>query len=164
MTFDLFCWEKAKVYEWYGEYISILVLLYFWVCKSNAKWRDNFYNYCVAILNFLVKVLDWGEDGVATAAETAALRASFKQEVAVWHKLDHPNVTKVNTRSLQSHLFYRLLFDTWKSWWKMWLLQIAFYCFIEIFIFLLSTCLVFCSSFLFRRGYELISWFCIGIL
>ncbi|CAK7346543.1 unnamed protein product [Dovyalis caffra] len=41
-----------------------------------------------------VKVLDWGEDGIATAAETAALRVSFKQEVAVWHKLDHPNVTK----------------------------------------------------------------------
>ncbi|GKV30623.1 hypothetical protein SLEP1_g39417 [Rubroshorea leprosula] len=39
-------------------------------------------------------VLDWGEDGVATAAEAAALRASFRQEVAVWHKLDHPNVTK----------------------------------------------------------------------
>ncbi|MBA0619662.1 hypothetical protein Godav_005479 [Gossypium davidsonii] len=28
------------------------------------------------------------------AAEAAALRASFRQEVAVWHKLDHPNVTK----------------------------------------------------------------------
>lgn len=41
-----------------------------------------------------MKVLDWGEDGAATAAETAALRASFRQEVAVWHKLDHPNVTK----------------------------------------------------------------------
>ncbi|XP_047179614.1 serine/threonine-protein kinase STY13-like isoform X1 [Vigna umbellata] len=41
-----------------------------------------------------VKVLDWGEDGVATPAEAAALRASFRQEVAVWHKLDHPNVTK----------------------------------------------------------------------
>ncbi|XP_047315961.1 serine/threonine-protein kinase STY13-like [Impatiens glandulifera] len=41
-----------------------------------------------------VKVLDWGEDGIATAAETVALRASFRQEVAVWHKLDHPNVTK----------------------------------------------------------------------
>lgn len=40
-----------------------------------------------------VKLLDWGEDGMATTAETAALRASFKQEVAVWHKLDHPNVT-----------------------------------------------------------------------
>ncbi|KAK7405922.1 hypothetical protein VNO78_07534 [Psophocarpus tetragonolobus] len=41
-----------------------------------------------------VKVLDWGEDGVVTVTEAAALRASFKQEVAVWHKLDHPNVTK----------------------------------------------------------------------
>lgn len=41
-----------------------------------------------------VKILDWGEDGYATEAETVALRASFKQEVAVWHKLDHPNVTK----------------------------------------------------------------------
>ncbi|KAL0287142.1 UNVERIFIED_CONTAM: Serine/threonine-protein kinase STY13 [Sesamum calycinum] len=41
-----------------------------------------------------VKLLDWGEEGTATIAETAALRASFKQEVSVWHKLDHPNVTK----------------------------------------------------------------------
>ncbi|KAH7517245.1 serine/threonine-protein kinase STY13 [Ziziphus jujuba] len=41
-----------------------------------------------------VKILDWGEDGMATVAETAALRAAFRQEVAVWHKLDHPNVTK----------------------------------------------------------------------
>ncbi|KAM0995639.1 hypothetical protein ACFX13_005796 [Malus domestica] len=41
-----------------------------------------------------VKILDWGEDGIATAAETAALRASFQQEVAVWHKLDHPNIPK----------------------------------------------------------------------
>ncbi|KAL6522666.1 hypothetical protein OROHE_016513 [Orobanche hederae] len=41
-----------------------------------------------------VKLLDWGEDGMSTAAETTALRASFKQEVAVWHKLDHPNVTR----------------------------------------------------------------------
>ncbi|CAN6556136.1 unnamed protein product [Malus baccata var. baccata] len=41
-----------------------------------------------------VKILDWGEDGIATAAETTALRASFQQEVAVWHKLDHPNIPK----------------------------------------------------------------------
>ncbi|GLT78580.1 hypothetical protein SLA2020_501100 [Shorea laevis] len=41
-----------------------------------------------------VKLLDWGEDGIATAAETAALRASFRQEVSVWYKLDHPNVSK----------------------------------------------------------------------
>ncbi|XP_072978582.1 serine/threonine-protein kinase 54-like [Typha angustifolia] len=41
-----------------------------------------------------VKLLDWGEDGVANDAETAALRTSFRQEVAVWHKLSHPNVTR----------------------------------------------------------------------
>ncbi|XP_073050208.1 serine/threonine-protein kinase 54 [Primulina eburnea] len=51
-------------------------------------YRGTYDNQDVA-----VKLLDWGEDGMATAAETAALRASFKQEVAVWHKLDHPNVT-----------------------------------------------------------------------
>ncbi|KAG6745998.1 hypothetical protein POTOM_050508 [Populus tomentosa] len=42
-----------------------------------------------------VKLLDWGEEGQRTEAEIAALRAAFTQEVAVWHKLDHPNVTKV---------------------------------------------------------------------
>ncbi|GKV19645.1 hypothetical protein SLEP1_g29874 [Rubroshorea leprosula] len=52
-------------------------------------YRGTYDNQDVA-----VKLLDWGEDGMATAAETAALRASFQKEVAVWHKLDHPNVTK----------------------------------------------------------------------
>ncbi|KAL3507863.1 hypothetical protein ACH5RR_033245 [Cinchona calisaya] len=52
-------------------------------------YRGTYNNQDVA-----VKLLDWGEDGMATVAETAALRASFQQEVAVWHKLDHPNVTK----------------------------------------------------------------------
>ncbi|MBA0705029.1 hypothetical protein Golax_017248 [Gossypium laxum] len=41
-----------------------------------------------------VKLLDWGEEGHRSAAEIASLRAAFTQEVAVWHKLDHPNVTK----------------------------------------------------------------------
>ncbi|XP_043692398.1 serine/threonine-protein kinase STY13-like [Telopea speciosissima] len=41
-----------------------------------------------------VKILDWGEDDIATTAEIASLRATFLQEVAVWHKLDHSNVTK----------------------------------------------------------------------
>jgi hypothetical protein len=50
-------------------------------------------------LDVIVKLLDWGEDGMATAAETMAVRASFQQEVAVWHKLDHPNVTKVQNYS-----------------------------------------------------------------
>ncbi|KAK3417486.1 hypothetical protein EUGRSUZ_H03426 [Eucalyptus grandis] len=52
-------------------------------------YRGTYDNQDVA-----VKLLDWGDDGVSTLAETAALRASFRQEVAVWHKLDHPNVTK----------------------------------------------------------------------
>ncbi|KAL0357570.1 UNVERIFIED_CONTAM: Serine/threonine-protein kinase STY13 [Sesamum calycinum] len=42
-----------------------------------------------------VKLLDWGEEGHRTEAEIASLRAAFTQEVVVWHKLDHPNVTKV---------------------------------------------------------------------
>ncbi|KAG5049845.1 hypothetical protein AAZX31_04G166000 [Glycine max] len=41
-----------------------------------------------------VKMLDWGEEGHRTEAEIAALRSAFTQEVAVWHKLEHPNVTK----------------------------------------------------------------------
>lgn len=43
-----------------------------------------------------VKLLDWGEEGQRTEAEVSSLRAAFIQEVAVWHKLDHPNVTKVD--------------------------------------------------------------------
>ncbi|WRX18433.1 Serine-threonine/tyrosine-protein kinase [Theobroma cacao] len=41
-----------------------------------------------------VKLLDWGEEGHRTDAEIASLRAAFSQEVSVWHKLEHPNVTK----------------------------------------------------------------------
>ncbi|CAI0559416.1 unnamed protein product [Linum tenue] len=52
-------------------------------------YRGTYDNQDVA-----VKVLDWGEDGMITVTEAASLRASFRQEVAVWHKLDHPNVTK----------------------------------------------------------------------
>lgn len=43
----------------------------------------------------LVKLLDWGEEGHRSEAEIQSLRAAFTQEVVVWHKLDHPNVTKV---------------------------------------------------------------------
>ncbi|XP_062202071.1 uncharacterized protein LOC133904613 [Phragmites australis] len=45
-----------------------------------------------------VKLLDWGEDGHRSEQEIFALRVAFAQEVAVWHKLDHPNVTKRRTR------------------------------------------------------------------
>lgn len=41
-----------------------------------------------------VKLLDWGEEGSRTEVEIASMRAAFTQEVSVWHKLDHPNVTK----------------------------------------------------------------------
>ncbi|KAJ6337069.1 hypothetical protein OIU76_006853 [Salix suchowensis] len=64
------------------------------VYRGNYDGQDVADKMNVKLLTVNVKVLDWGEDGIATAAETAALRASFKQEVAVWHKLDHPNVTK----------------------------------------------------------------------
>lgn len=58
------------------------------------------------MFDIIVKVLDWGEDGIARSAETASLRASFRQEVAVWQKLDHPNVTKVHTLILQFHFSF----------------------------------------------------------
>ncbi|KAG6497360.1 hypothetical protein ZIOFF_045259 [Zingiber officinale] len=45
-------------------------------------------------MDVAVKLLDWGEEGNKTESEVAALRAAFSQEVTVWHKLDHPNVTK----------------------------------------------------------------------
>eukprot|EP00246_Nothoceros_aenigmaticus_P001306 TRINITY_DN11814_c0_g1_i1.p1 TRINITY_DN11814_c0_g1~~TRINITY_DN11814_c0_g1_i1.p1 ORF type:complete len:224 (+),score=37.37 TRINITY_DN11814_c0_g1_i1:135-806(+) len=41
-----------------------------------------------------VKLLDWGEEDTMTRAQITALRNSFRQEVVIWHKLDHPNVTK----------------------------------------------------------------------
>lgn len=56
------------------------------------------------IFNYIVKVLEWGEDGMTTEDESDALQASFIQEVAVWHKLDHPNVTKVKIDSSVSYI------------------------------------------------------------
>ncbi|EFJ21239.1 hypothetical protein SELMODRAFT_271276 [Selaginella moellendorffii] len=41
-----------------------------------------------------VKLLDWGEEQAMSQALVNTLRSSFQQEVAVWQKLDHPNVTK----------------------------------------------------------------------
>ncbi|CAL5209653.1 unnamed protein product [Lathyrus oleraceus] len=52
-------------------------------------YKGTYDNQAVA-----VKVLDWGEDGVASVNEIAALRAAFRQEVTVWQKLNHSNVTK----------------------------------------------------------------------
>nr|XP_043636353.1 serine/threonine-protein kinase STY13-like [Erigeron canadensis]XP_043636354.1 serine/threonine-protein kinase STY13-like [Erigeron canadensis] len=47
-----------------------------------------------------VKVLDWGEDQIVTVAEALGLRASFLQEIVIWHKLNHPNVSKFIGASL----------------------------------------------------------------
>lgn len=54
-------------------------------------------------------MLDWGEEGHRTDAEIAALRSAFTQEVAVWHKLQHPNVTKVNFLSSASIILLLLV-------------------------------------------------------
>ncbi|KAM1998373.1 hypothetical protein ACFX1R_006764 [Malus domestica] len=56
--------------------------------------KSNVYRGTYDGQDIAVKMLDWGEDGISTAAETAALRASFQQVFAVWHKLDHPNIPK----------------------------------------------------------------------
>jgi len=45
---------------------------------------------------YAVKVLDWGHNGQESSAKH---REAFEKEVAVWQKLDHPNVTKVHTAS-----------------------------------------------------------------
>ncbi|XP_024384828.1 serine/threonine-protein kinase 52 [Physcomitrium patens] len=41
-----------------------------------------------------VKLLEWGEENTMKKTEVQYYRNQFRQEVAVWHKLDHPNVTK----------------------------------------------------------------------
>lgn len=72
--------------------------------------NKDFDSYVSGLLASLVKLLDWGEEGHRTEAEINSLRAAFTQEVAVWHKLDHPNVTKVMCLSLFFH-FPQLLVD-----------------------------------------------------
>ncbi|KAJ0038726.1 hypothetical protein Pint_23001 [Pistacia integerrima] len=41
-----------------------------------------------------VKIIDWGEEVPRTRDKIAALRIAFKQEVSLWHNLNHPNITK----------------------------------------------------------------------
>jgi len=67
--------------------------------------------YCIIelYLIIIVKLLDWGEDGIATSGDTATLRASFQQEVAVWQQLDHPNVTKVSPHAVFPPLAFALI-------------------------------------------------------
>ncbi|TQD96852.1 hypothetical protein C1H46_017584 [Malus baccata] len=59
-----------------------------------------------------VKLLDWGEEGHRTDSEIASLRAAFTQEVAVWQKLDHPNVTRPKVATVPetvAFLFFGIL-------------------------------------------------------
>ena len=73
------------------------------VSCATENWSNGVHWVCYLCLWFLpepVKLLDWGEEGHRTEAEIASLRAAFTQEVAVWHKLDHPNVTKVTILAL----------------------------------------------------------------
>nr|KYP32642.1 Serine/threonine-protein kinase HT1 [Cajanus cajan] len=60
----------------------------------NGSAMKGFKEYVKDPLLKFFKLLDWGEEGHRSEAEIASLRAAFTQEVAVWHKLDHPNVTK----------------------------------------------------------------------
>ena len=45
---------------------------------------------------------------MTTAEESDALQTSFRQEVAVWHKLDHPNVTKVKMKIFLTEFLFML--------------------------------------------------------
>ncbi|KAL4580228.1 hypothetical protein LXL04_016413 [Taraxacum kok-saghyz] len=68
------------------------------LCTRNLVGRGaygNVYRGTYDGQDVAVKLLDWGEDDMATTTELANLRASFQQEVVVWQKLDHPNVTSV---------------------------------------------------------------------
>lgn len=49
-----------------------------------------------------VKLLDWGEEATMSKSQITSVRTAFRQEVAVWHKLDHPNVTKFIGASMGS--------------------------------------------------------------
>jgi len=53
----------------------------------------------------LAKLLDFGQQESKTEAKLASLRASFQQKVSVWHKLDHPNITKFVGASLGTSYF-----------------------------------------------------------
>ncbi|CAM6123441.1 unnamed protein product [Calypogeia fissa] len=41
-----------------------------------------------------IKFLDWGEEDTMSRTQIESFRSAFRQEVQVWHNLDHPNVTK----------------------------------------------------------------------
>eukprot|EP00249_Psilotum_nudum_P016148 c25679_g1_i1 orf=467-1657(-) len=49
-----------------------------------------------------VKLLDWREGAALKRTEIDSLRSAFRQEVAVWHRLEHPNVTKFIGASMRN--------------------------------------------------------------
>uniref|UniRef100_A0A0D9Y190 Protein kinase domain-containing protein n=1 Tax=Leersia perrieri TaxID=77586 RepID=A0A0D9Y190_9ORYZ len=57
--------------------------------NHGTLFRGEYYGQDVA-----VKLLDWGEDGASTEDQIAHFRTSLKEVVAVWHEIDHPNITK----------------------------------------------------------------------
>jgi hypothetical protein len=73
---------------------SLCISLRHYAKENSISFHVLFYNDLFLLL-LSVKMLDWGEEGHRSESEVAALRAAFSQEVSVWHKLDHPNVTKV---------------------------------------------------------------------
>lgn len=46
-----------------------------------------------------VKLLNLGDVSYKTEAEVASSRSTFTQEIAIWHKIEHANVTKKTYRS-----------------------------------------------------------------
>ncbi|KAG6394219.1 hypothetical protein SASPL_144800 [Salvia splendens] len=79
--------------------IKLVAILLLSVDLTGSKSVSQFL-VSFEVLRLEVKLLDWGEEGHRTQAEVSSLRAAFAQEVAVWHKLDHPNVTKFVGASL----------------------------------------------------------------
>ena len=67
-------------------YICVRIIL------SNFTEGESF----IFFLDYTVKVMEWGEVG-RTKSEITSLKKDFRQEISVWRKLDHPNITKVRT-------------------------------------------------------------------
>ncbi|KAL5213133.1 hypothetical protein ABZP36_023980 [Zizania latifolia] len=60
-------------------------------------FRAEYYEQDVA-----VKLLDRGENGYSTLEEIAHLRESLEDVVIIWQKLDHPNITKFISVSMET--------------------------------------------------------------
>lgn len=81
--------ERRKKEEWEIDLSKLVLKTIVARGTYGTVYKGSFDGQDVA-----VKLLDWGEEATMTNSEIEAVRAAFRQEVAVWHKLDHPNVTK----------------------------------------------------------------------